>query len=115
MGDTINGRLQKAFGAHVRSEAPLADSGAGIRISGVDLCKPLKPEQVNVLLDALGRYRILTLAGQDLDAFSAAHFERFANHWGAPAAAPRAISSASAEPDTTNPNFCRSRSAPPPG
>ena len=41
MGDTINGRLQKAFGAHVRSEAPLADSGAGIRISGVDLCKPL--------------------------------------------------------------------------
>ena len=84
MGDTINGRLQKAFGAHVRSEAPLADSGAGIRISGVDLCKPLKPEQVNVLFDALGRYRILTLAGQDLDAFSPTHFERFANHWGAP-------------------------------
>ena len=84
MGDTINGRLQKAFGAHVRSEAPLADSGAGIRISGIDLSKPLEPEQVNVLFDALSQFRILTLAGQDLDAFSAAHFERFSNHWGAP-------------------------------
>ena len=114
MGDTINGRLQKAFGAHVRSEAPLADSGAGIRISGVDLCKPLKPEQVNVLFDALGRYRILTLAGQDLDSFSPP-ISSVSPITGARRCRTRAISSASAEPDTTNPNFCRSRSAPPPG
>ena len=84
MGDAINRRLRKAFGAHVRCESPLADSGAGIRIGGIDLSEPLQPEQVNALLDTLGHHRIMTLAGQDLDAFSAAHFERFANHWGAP-------------------------------
>ena len=66
------------------TEAPLADGGAGIRISGIDLSEPLEPGQVNALLDALAQCRIMTLAGQDLDAFSAAHFERFANHWGAP-------------------------------
>ena len=84
MDDVIEHRLQEAFGAHVRSEGPLAPGGAGFRITGVDLSKPLEPDQVNALIDALSHYRIMTLADQDLDAFSAAHFERFANHWGAP-------------------------------
>ena len=35
------------------------------------------------LLDALGQFRIVCIAGQDLGRFSLAHFERFANHWGA--------------------------------
>ena len=83
-GDAIEGRLQDAFGAHVKSEGPLARGGAGFRISGIDLSEPLHPDQVEALLDALGHYRIMTLADQDLNAFSAAHFERFANHWGAP-------------------------------
>jgi alpha-ketoglutarate-dependent taurine dioxygenase len=39
---------------------------------------------VGFLLDALSRFGIVTMPGQDLDAFSLAHFERFANHWGAP-------------------------------
>ena len=80
MGQAIVERLQHAFGAHVRSEGPLAASGAGLRVSGIDLRTPLRPDQVTVLLDALGQYRILTLSGQDLDSFSLAHFERFANH-----------------------------------
>ncbi len=84
MGDAIEHRLQEAFGAHVRSEGPLAPGGAGFRITGVDLGKSLEPDQANALIDALSHYRIMTLADQDLDAFSAAHFERFANHWGAP-------------------------------
>ncbi len=84
MSDPLEGRLQQAFGAHVRSEGPLAPGGAGFRIRGIDLSKPLEPNQVNALLDALSHYRIMTVADQDLDAFSAAHFERFANHWGAP-------------------------------
>lgn len=76
--------MQQAFGAHLRCGGPLAASGAGLRISGVDLRKPLRPEQVEVLLDTLSQYRIVTLSGQYLDSFSLAHFERFANHWGAP-------------------------------
>ena len=84
MGKSTEMRLQKAFGAQVRCESPLADCGAGIRISGIDLSEALEAEQVDALLDALAHHRIMTLAGQDLDAFSAAHFERFANHWGAP-------------------------------
>ena len=77
-------RLRKAFGAHLRIEGSLAASGAGLRVGGVDLGKPLRPDQVTVLLDALSHCRIVTLSGQDLDVFTAAHFERFANHWGAP-------------------------------
>ena len=77
-------RLRELFGADARSEGPLAASGAGRRFIGIDLCRPLNPEQVAFLLDALSQFRIVSIAGQDLEAFSLAHFERFANHWGAP-------------------------------
>lgn len=80
----LHRRLRLAFGAQVGCEGPLAGSGAGIRLTGLDLRQPLSPEQATVLLDALSRYRIVTIPGQDLTAFSLAHFERFANHWGAP-------------------------------
>ena len=84
MGDSIDQRLRKAFGPNTGSEGPLAVSGAGLRITGIDLGAPLSPEQAAVLLDALAEYRIVTIAGQDLTSFSLAHFERFANYWGAP-------------------------------
>ncbi|MDE0179212.1 MAG: TauD/TfdA family dioxygenase [Gammaproteobacteria bacterium] len=84
MVETVNKRLRQAFGAHVRCEGPLASSGSGLRVTGVDLRTPLRPDEVNALLDALGQYRIVTLGGQHLESFSVAHFERFANHWGAP-------------------------------
>ena len=77
-------RLRELFGVDARSEGPLAASGAGWRFTGIDLCRPLNPEQVAFLLDALSQFRIVSIAGQDLAAFSLAHFERFANHWGAP-------------------------------
>lgn len=80
----LDERLQNAFGAQARREAPLAPSGAGIRLHGLDLSRPLSPDQVEFLLDALSQYRIVSIAGQDLECFSLAHFERFANHWGAP-------------------------------
>jgi alpha-ketoglutarate-dependent taurine dioxygenase len=56
----------------------------GIRLTGVDLSGPLEPAQVTFLLDALSQFRFLCIAGQNLSLFSLAHFERFANHWGAP-------------------------------
>lgn len=84
MVEAINERLRRAFGTHLRCEGPLASSGAGLRVSGIDLRTPLGGDQVNALLDALARYRIVTLAEQHLESFSVAHFERFANHWGAP-------------------------------
>ena len=77
-------RLRELFGADARSEGPLGVSGAGRRFTGIDLCRLLNPEQVAFLLDALSQFRIVSIAGQDLAAFSLAHFERFANHWGAP-------------------------------
>ncbi|NKB69081.1 MAG: hypothetical protein GKR89_18590 [Candidatus Latescibacteria bacterium] len=77
-------RLQGLFGAAAGSEGPLAASGAGVRFTGVDLGRQLNPEQVAFLLDALAQFRIVSLAGQDLETFSLAHFERFANYWGAP-------------------------------
>ena len=77
-------RLQVLFGADAHSENPLAQSGAGIRFTGIDLCRPLNEDQVGFLLDALSQLRIVCIAGQDLARFSLAHLERFANHWGAP-------------------------------
>ncbi|MCY3622957.1 MAG: TauD/TfdA family dioxygenase [Gammaproteobacteria bacterium] len=84
MVEAIDERLRRAFGAHVRCEGPLAAGGAGLRVTGIDLRNRLGPDEVNALLDALGHYRIVTLAEQRLESFSVAHFERFANHWGAP-------------------------------
>ncbi len=76
--------LQTVFGAGAGCEGPLSVSGAGIRLTGVDLRPKLLPEQVAFLLDALSMFGIVTIPGQDLETFSLAHFERFANHWGAP-------------------------------
>ena len=77
-------QLRALFGANAKSEGPLAASGAGLRLRGVDLRPRLNPQQVTFLLDALSQFRIVSIAGQDLASFSMAHFERFANHWGAP-------------------------------
>lgn len=77
-------RLQTLFGDEARSEHPVAGSSTGVRLTGIDLCQPLHEAQVEFLLDVLSRSRIVCIAGQDLARFSLAHFERFANHWGAP-------------------------------
>lgn len=80
----MEARLVALFGTEARVEGPLAASGAVVRFTGIDLCAPLSEEQAGLLLDALAHYRIVCIAGQDLSRFSLAHFERFANHWGAP-------------------------------
>ena len=80
----LHRRLQVLFGVNAHSETPLAQSGAGVRFTGIDLCRPLSEGQVGFLLDALSQFRIVCIAGQDVTTFSLAHFERFANHWGAP-------------------------------
>jgi alpha-ketoglutarate-dependent taurine dioxygenase len=77
-------RLKDLFGNATEVEGPLVQSGAGRRFTGVDLCQKLTPDQVNFLLDALAHFGIVCVAGQDLERFSLVHFERFANHWGAP-------------------------------
>ena len=84
MAQSLDARLRELFGVDARSEGPLVESGAGLRFTGIDLCRPLSEEQVALLLDALSQFRIVCIAGQDLATFSLAHFERFANHWGAP-------------------------------
>ena len=105
MVPAIDERLRQAFGTQVQSEGPLAACGAGLRVRGIDLRTALRPDQVGALLDALGRYRIMTLAGQQLDSFSVAHFERFANHWGAPLPHPSNFKRASLERFMDNPEL----------
>ena len=82
--EPLDERLRELFDRDARSEGPLAASGAGRRFTGIDLCRPLNPAQVAFLLDALSQFRIVSIARQDLEVFSLAHFERFANHWGTP-------------------------------
>ena len=81
-------RFATIFGEEVQFERPLAASGMGARVLGIDLSNPLCSAQVELLLDTLSHSRLLTIAGQDLERFSLAAFERFANHWGAPVAHP---------------------------
>lgn len=76
-------RLQEVFGRDAGCEGPLVPAGGGRRFVGIDLSRNLDPGQVNVLLDGLAHYGILSIPGQDLKKFSLARFERFANHWGA--------------------------------
>ena len=69
MRQDFSERLRDLFGENARSEGPLAVSGAGRRLTGVDLCPRLSPEQVTFLLDALSQFGILSIAGQDLTTF----------------------------------------------
>ena len=80
----LENRLHNLFGSSAHCEFPLAPCGTAVRFTGIDLCRPLHKEQAAFLLDALSLFRIVCIAGQDLNRFSLAHFERFANHWGAP-------------------------------
>jgi alpha-ketoglutarate-dependent taurine dioxygenase len=84
----LDSQLQALFGRDARSDSPLTQTGTGARLHGINLCQTLNPQQVEFLLAALSKFRIVCIAGQDLTRFSLAHFERFANHWGAPIAHP---------------------------
>ena len=66
----LDRELRRLFGPQARSEGPLAASGAGRRLFGIDLRQRLGPEQVFLLVDALSQFRILCLPGQDLASFS---------------------------------------------
>ncbi len=77
--------LQQLFGSRASFSAPLAASGAGCRLTGIDLAgAQLSPDQATFLLDAVARFRIVCIAEQDLERFTLQDFERLANHWGAP-------------------------------
>lgn len=44
---------RRLFGSGAQSQYPLAESGAGVRLTGIDLLRPLSEDQVAFLLDAL--------------------------------------------------------------
>ena len=77
-------RFKESFGDGVTIDGPLASSGAGLRIEGLDLAENLNPQQVECLIDTLAYYRIICIPNQTQPRFDLNHLERFANHWGAP-------------------------------
>ena len=77
-------RFKECFGKGIHTTGPLASSGAGLRIEGLDLAKKLNPEQAECLIDALAYYRIVSIPDQNQPQFGLHQLERFANHWGAP-------------------------------
>lgn len=78
--DDFVAKFRQLFGVAASVKRPLTESGAAVRCRGIDVRSPLTPEQADFLFDALSQFRILCLAGQDLESFSLAHFERFTNH-----------------------------------
>ena len=67
--------------------APLGDAGFGCRIFGVDLSQPLTPEQAQLLVEAVPRFRVVCLAGQNISTdgpggLTLQRVERLASHFG---------------------------------
>ena len=52
-------RFKESFGDGVTIDGPLASSGAGLRIEGLDLAENLNPQQVECLIDTLAYYLII--------------------------------------------------------
>ena len=75
--------LRRLFGPSARCDAPLMATGGGRRYHGVDLTPALSSEQARFVVTALAKHRLVCFANQNLEAFSLAHFERFASHFGA--------------------------------
>ena len=84
-------RLKELFGPQAAMEGPLAPTGIGCRFHGVDVAQRLGAAQAAYLVDALSMHSIVVFAGQDLRRVSLAHFERFANHFGAPQPVPKVV------------------------
>ena len=82
--ESLKDRARALFGACVDVEGPMTGSGAVLRLSGIDLRPSLSPDQADLLFDALSRFRIICLAGQDLASFSLDHFERLRQSLGPP-------------------------------
>jgi alpha-ketoglutarate-dependent taurine dioxygenase len=66
--------------------APLGDAGFGCKICGVDLSLPLSPDQAALLVEAVPRFRVVCLGGQDITggpgALTLQRVERLASHFG---------------------------------
>ena len=81
----LGAELRRVFGLQASCSGPLAASGLGCRLTGVNLAgAQLSPDQATFLLDAVARFGIVCIAGQDLERFTLQDFERLANYWGAP-------------------------------
>ncbi len=50
------------------------NAGLGARIEGIDLARPLSPEDFRTVLRALGEYGVLCFPKQDLDAAALSAF-----------------------------------------
>ncbi len=82
-------RMHRLFGAHVTSEPLSSAQRMGRRFYGVDLQRPLMPEQAKLFIDLLDHYSVISFAGQDQATFRMRHLERIANHFGAPIPHPK--------------------------
>ena len=82
-------RMHRLFGAHVTSEPLSSAQRMGRRFYGVDLQRPLMPEQAKLFIDLLDHYSVISFAGQDQATVRMRHLERIANHFGAPIPHPK--------------------------
>eukprot|EP00037_Helgoeca_nana_P037259 m.15277 g.15277 ORF g.15277 m.15277 type:complete len:420 (+) comp8614_c0_seq2:79-1338(+) len=82
----LRANLSDAFGPDATFEAPL-HGVMGCRLTNIDLRHPLTPAQAELLVEALPRFRVLCISGQDVshgpDGLSLQRVERLANHFGA--------------------------------
>ena len=87
--ETLEARLKELFDEKAYSTALDKDQRMGRRIHGVDLKKPLNPEQAILMIDLLDHYSIISFPEQGHPTFELGFLERLANHFGAPLPHPK--------------------------
>lgn len=75
--------LKDAFGPNVRLAPVATEDRLGRRVTGIDLSRPLTPEQASLVIALLDAHRLVSYPGQDEHSFNVNDLERLANHFGA--------------------------------
>jgi len=85
----LDRRLKKLFSKNAQSTPLARDQKMGRRIHGIDLTKPLNPDQATLLIDLLDQYSVISFPRQGNPNFQLNFLERLANHFGAPLPHPK--------------------------
>ncbi|MGB1342017.1 MAG: TauD/TfdA dioxygenase family protein [Pseudomonadales bacterium] len=85
----IEESLRRLFGESASTVALSSNDRLGRRIFGVDLTQPLTPEQAELMVSLLDRYKLISFPNQGEGQFRIRHLERLANHFGAPIPHPK--------------------------
>ncbi len=84
MSEAVEQDLKQLFGEASTIEPLTDEDRMGRRVGGVDLSRPLSPEQAAFIVSLLDEFNLVSFASQDKNGMDVHDLERVANHFGAP-------------------------------